>query len=56
VSEVGNAGHVQKHVLGQNRCQASEDFFRAPALALEVHDVGLHEHSASVAEYGHGIG
>src|SRR6185369_12836747 len=53
--EVGDAGHVQKHVLRQNGCQASEDFFRAPALALKVHDVGLHEHRASVAEHGHGI-
>src|ERR1700722_554731 len=55
-SEIGNAGYVQEHVLGKHRCQTCKNFFSPPALALEIHDVGLHEHRAAVAEDGHGLG
>ena len=53
--EIGNAGNVQENVLRQHRRQAGENLFRPPALTLEVHDVGLHEHRAAVAEHRHGL-
>src|SRR5579864_5504321 len=47
---MGNLRNVQPDVLGQHVAQAGHDFFRLPALALEIHDVRLHEHGAAVAE------
>src|SRR5262249_62248438 len=55
LGQVGNAGNIQKDILGQYRGQAGKDLFRLPALALEVHDVRLHEHGAAVAEHRHGL-
>src|SRR5215467_16025719 len=54
-SQVGNASHIQKNVLRQDSCQAGQDLFGFPALALEVHDIGLHEYSAAVTKHGHGL-
>ena len=53
--EIGNAGHVQEHILGKHGCKACQDFLRPPALPLEVHDVRLHEDGAAVAENRHGL-
>ena len=53
--EVRNAGDVEEDILRQHIGQPGKNFFGAPALALEVHDVGLHEHRAAVAEDGHGL-
>src|SRR5262249_32079331 len=55
LGQVGNAGNVQKNILGQYRGQPRQDLFGLPALALEVYDVRLHEHGAAVAENGHGL-
>src|SRR5580704_419793 len=54
--QVGNAGNIEEHVLGKDGGESGEDFFGTPALALEVHDVRLHEDSAAIAEDGHGLG
>src|SRR5271165_3141549 len=48
-SQIGNAGHVQEHVLWQHGGKTCQDLFRAPALALEVHNVRLHEDRAAVS-------
>ena len=56
LGEVRNSGDVEEDVLRQNVRQSGEDLFAAPALPLEVHDVGLHEHRAAVAEDRHGVG
>ena len=48
--QVGNLRDVEPDVLRQHVAQAGHDLFRLPALALEVDDVGLHEHGAAVAE------
>src|SRR5207253_3109899 len=53
--KVGNAGDVEKYILWQHRCQTGEDFLRAPPLALEIHDVRLHEYRAAVAKNRHGL-
>src|SRR5215472_13118929 len=55
LGQVGNAGDIQKDILGQYRGQARQDLFGLPALALEVYDVRLHEHGAAVAEHLHGL-
>ena len=39
LGDVRDARHVKKHILGKHGCQAGEDLFRPPALALEVDDV-----------------
>ena len=49
-------GDIQENIPRQHRRQAGQDFFRPPALALEVNDVGLQEHRAAVAEHRHGGG
>src|SRR5262249_55380264 len=54
--EVRNAGDVEEDVLRKHVREAREDLFRAPALALEVHDVRLHEDRAAIAERGHRLG
>ena len=54
--EIRNSGDIEENVLGQNIRQSGEDLFAAPTLPLEVHDVGLHEHRAAVAEDRHGVG
>ena len=54
--EVGNLRNVQPDVLGQHVAQPRHDLFRLPALPLEIHDVGLHEHRAAVAELRESLG
>ncbi len=54
--EVGDLRNVQPDVLGQHVAEAGHDLFRLPALALEIDDVGLHEHGAAVAEAGEAVG
>ncbi len=54
--EVRDLRDVQPDVLRQHVAQAGHDLFRLPALALEIHDVGLHEHRAAVAERGEALG
>ena len=49
-------GDIQKNIPRQHGRQAGQNFFRPPALALEVDDVGLQKHSAAVAEHRHGGG
>ena len=56
LGQVRNRRDVQEDVLRQHRRQSGENLFAAPALALEVDDVGLHEHRAAVAEDRHGVG
>ena len=51
--EIGNAGYVEEHVLGEHGGQTCQDFLGTPTLTLEVHDVGLHEHGATVAKHRH---
>ena len=51
--EIRNAGHVEEYVLGKHCGQTGKNFFRAPALALEIHDVRLHEDGTAVAEDRH---
>src|SRR2546425_25670 len=53
--QVGNTGDIEEHILRQHRSKAGENFLRLPALALEVHNIGLHENGAAVAEYRHGL-
>ena len=53
--EIRNAGDVEENILRQHGSKSGENFFRPPALALEVHDVRLHEHRAAIAEYRHGL-
>src|SRR6185437_5812514 len=48
--QVGNLRHVQPDVFRQHVTQAGHDLFRLPTLALEVHDIGLHEHGAAITE------
>ena len=48
--QVRDLRNVQPDVLRQHVAQAGHDLFRLPSLALEVHDVRLHEHRAAVAE------
>ena len=45
----------RKMFFGRTAGQSGEDLFAAPALALEVDDVGLHEHRAAVAEDRHSL-
>ena len=52
----GNAGDVEKDILRQHIGEPGKDLLRPPALALEVHDVGLHEDRAAISEGGHGLG
>ena len=40
-SEAWHLGDIQENIPGQHRRQAGQDFFRPPALALEIDDVGL---------------
>ncbi len=54
--EVRDLRNVQPDVLRQHVAQAGHDLFRLPALALEVDDVGLHEHRAAVAEDWEALG
>src|SRR5262249_19585935 len=53
--KVGYAGDVQENILGQHRGQAGQNLLGLPALALEVHDVGLHENRAAIAEDRHSL-
>src|SRR5438477_10741361 len=52
--EIRNAGHVEEDIFGENGRKSRQNFFGAPALPLEVDDIGLHEDRAAVAEHGHG--
>ena len=54
--QVRNLRDVQPDIFRQDVGEAGENFFRLPALALEIDDVGLHEDGAAVAEHGHGLG
>src|SRR5215472_4301480 len=56
LGQVRNSRNIQKDVLRQDCRQSGENLFAAPALALEVHDVGLHEHRAAISEDRHGAG
>ena len=51
--EIGNARDVEEYVFRQDCGEAGQDLFRAPALTLEIHDVGLHEDRATVTKYRH---
>ena len=51
--EIRNTGHVQEHILGKDRGQTRKDLLRPPTLALEIHDVRLHEDSTTVTEHRH---
>ena len=53
VCDVGNSGYIEKNIFRQHRGQSGDDLLRLPALALKVHDVGLQEDSAAVAEDRH---
>jgi len=53
--QVRDARNVEEDILGQHGGETGENFLRLPALALEVHDVRLHEHRASVAKHRHGL-
>src|ERR1700722_1998400 len=55
-SQIWNAGYVEKDILRQHICESGQDLFRTPPLALEVHNIGLHEDRAAIAERGHGLG
>jgi hypothetical protein len=54
--EIRNLRNVQPDVFRQHVAQPRHDFFRLPSLALEVHDVALHEHRAAIAELGEALG
>ena len=54
--KVGDSGDIEKNVFRQDVCQPGEYLFAAPALPLEIDNVGLHEHRAAVAEDRHGVG
>src|ERR1017187_6783065 len=54
--QVGNLRNVKPDILGQNVAQAGHDLFRLPTLPLEIHDVALHEHCATIAERGVSVG
>src|SRR5690606_13081981 len=56
LGEVGDLADIQPDVLRQHVGQAGHDLLGGPALALEVDDVGLHEHGAAVAEVRHRLG
>src|ERR1700746_3074033 len=51
--KVGNASDVQEHVLWEHRSEAGKNFLRLPPLALEIHNIGLHEDGAAIAKYRH---
>ena len=53
IGQVRDAGDIEENVLREDRGEPGKDLLGAPALALEVDDVGLHEDSAAVAEYRH---
>ena len=54
--EIRNLRNVQPDVLGQHVAEAGHDLFGLPALALEVHDVALHEDGAAIAKAGEALG
>jgi len=43
--------HIKEDIFRKDCGEARKYFFRAPALALEIHNVGLHEHCTTVAEH-----
>jgi hypothetical protein len=55
VGQVRDARDVEEHVLREHRRETRQDLVGAPSLPLEVHNVGLHEHGAAVAEHRHGL-
>ncbi len=55
-SQVGDTGDVEKNVLWQHIGESGENLFRPPALALEIHNVRLHEDGAAIAKGGHRFG
>src|SRR3974377_1746332 len=53
--EIGNASYIEENVLWQYRRKSRKNLFATPPLPLEVNNIGLHEHSAAVAEDRHGL-
>src|ERR1700736_1764953 len=51
--QIGNAGDIEEDVLRQHSREAGKDFSCGPALPLEVDDVRLHEHRATITEDRH---
>src|SRR5437879_2646655 len=54
--QIRNTGNVEEDILREHVCEARENLFRPPALALKVYDVGLHEDCAAIAKGWHGFG
>ena len=53
--EIRNAGDIEEDVLRQHSSEPGKNLLRPPSLPLEVHNVGLHEHRAAIAENRHSL-